>query len=356
MPSLEHVSNGLLDSEMELTILSESDVRACVDMDTAIDLMADAFTALSRRTATTPVRSRVDSERGVTLLMPALLPAVGGPSTVEAPDGEEPSSVVGEALGAKVVTVFPRNPRRGLPTIHAVILVIEPETGAPASIMDGTFVTALRTGAASGLATRLLAREDARILTVFGAGAQARTQIEAVRAVRSVEEVRVVARSRESAEVLCGELVGVRAIALEDRAAALRGADVVVTATDSPEPVFKGTDVEPGTHVNGVGSYTADMTEVDQDLVVGAYVVVDSREAALEEAGDLIQPILSGAIGSDHLRAELGEVVTGRREGRTSEDQVTFFKSVGVAVQDMAVARHVVGEARRRRLGQRVAL
>jgi ornithine cyclodeaminase len=323
---------------MQLTVLSGADVRRCVDMREAIGLMSDAFGALSAGEASVPVRTRIEAERGSTLFMPAYLPG-------------------SQALGAKVVSIFPANVEVGIPALHAAIVAVDPATGAPAALMPGEWITALRTGAASGLATRLLAREDAASLAVFGAGAQARTQIEAVRAVRAIEEVCVVSRSGASAEALAedlrsgvaGDPLPARAVASPEEA--LAGADIVVAATDSSTPVFPGGAVQEGTHVNGVGSYTTEMREVDTELVRRATVFVDDRAAALAEAGDVVGPMRDGAVGSDVIVAELGELVRGGHAGRRTAEEITFFKSVGVAVQDVVVAGHVLERAKALGLG-----
>jgi alanine dehydrogenase len=322
---------------MRLLALSADDVRAAVDMSAAIDAVADAYTELSAGRAQSPVRLGLEADGGVALFMPAFLSRSG-------------------AMGAKIVSVFQGNAERGLPSINGIVLLLDPETGVPRAIMDGTYLTALRTGAGSGAATRALAREDARVLTVFGAGAQARTQIAAVRAVRDIREVRVVSRTRTSAQRLADELEGVEASAVDDPTEAVRGADVICAATTSTTPVFPGTAVEPGTHVNGVGSFKPTMQEVDAQLLSGALVVVDARDAALEEAGDLIIPIREGVFGADHVAAELGEILAGRAPGRTSPDQVTYFKSVGNAVQDVAVGLLAVREAEARGLGATIEL
>lgn len=316
----------------ELRILSADDVRAALDMTAAIAAVRAAFVELSTGAAQVPLRLSLDAGACTTLVMPAFLPA-------------------SRDLATKVVSVAPENARRGLPVVSGAVLVLDASTGVPRALLDGSSLTALRTGAASGVATDLLASPDARVLAVFGAGVQARTQIAAVRAVRRIEEVRVVARTRASAEKLAGELEGVAARALEDRREAVRGADVVVAATDSSVPVFPGAAVEPGAHVNGVGSYTPQMREVDGDLIARAVVVVDSRSAALAEAGDLIQAIREGRVGEGHIRAELGEVAAGLRPGRTSSGEVTFFKSVGSAAQDAAAAGATLRSAEARGLG-----
>ena len=311
---------------MQIRILSADDVRACVDMPAAIDAMREAFAALSAQEATVPMRLALETEHGVSLFMPAHLRESGN-------------------AGAKVVSVNPGNAARGLPAIHAVVLVLDVLTGRPTALMDGTWLTALRTGAVGGLAAGLLARSDAKTVALFGAGVQARTQLEAVRCVREITEVRVVSRSGASADRLAGEVVGVRAVRVDDANEAIEGADIIIAATSSSTPVFDGARVEPGTHVTGVGSYTLDMREVDTALVQRARIIVDQREAVMEEAGDIVGPIRDGVVDETVIIAEIGEVVLGRVPGRTADSEITFFKSVGNAVQDVAVAARVLAAA-----------
>jgi ornithine cyclodeaminase len=277
------------------------------------------------------MRVRLDGASGVTLFMPGYLQRTGD-------------------VGAKIVSFYGDNAKRGLPAISAVVMVFDSETGFPTALMEAAYLTALRTGAASGLATDLLARRNASVLTIFGARGQAPTQIEAVRAVRPIKEVRIVSRRRESADRLAKQLKGVDVRVMDDRSAAVTGADVITAATTTATPVFNGRDVQPGTHINGVGSYTPEMQEIDSITVQRARVVVDSRDAALKEAGDLIIPLREGLIRGEHVDTELGEVVNGTKPGRRSETDITFFKSVGVAVQDVAVARRVLQAAGQRGL------
>ena len=295
-------------------------------MPAAIDAMREAFAALSAQEATVPMRLALETEHGVSLFMPAHLRESGN-------------------AGAKVVSVNPGNAARGLPAIHAVVLVLDVLTGRPTALMDGTWLTALRTGAVGGLAADLLARSDAKTVALFGAGVQARTQLEAVRCVREITEVRVVSRSGASADRLAGEVVGVRAVRVDDANEAIEGADIIIAATSSSTPVFDGARVEPGTHVTGVGSYTLDMREVDTALVQRARIIVDHREAVMEEAGDIVGPIRDGVVDETVIIAEIGEVVLGRVPGRTADSEITFFKSVGNAVQDVAVAARVLAAA-----------
>jgi ornithine cyclodeaminase len=263
----------------------------------------------------------------------------------------------GQSLAVKVVSLFDHNSCRGLPRIQAAVLVLAPDTGQPVALLEGATLTAIRTGAASGLATDLLARRDARTTAILGAGAQARTQLEAVCAVRSIETVRVYDPDPAAAEAFVRDVAGqgVHVRLASNPREAVAEADVICTATTSRTPVFADADLRKGVHINAVGSYQPDVSEVPAETVVRARVFVDSREAALEEAGDLIQPIRQGAITPDHIRAELGELVLGRAAGRCAEDEVTLFKAVGVAAQDAVAAQAALDRAQQLGLGQIVS-
>ena len=314
--------------------LTAADLRALVPMPDAIRLMKQAFRELSSGSAIAPLRTpiEVEAEHAVSLFMPASVPSAGG-------------------LGLKVVSVFPNNPAHGKPTIHAIVYLINPEDGTPLAIMDGTYLTALRTGAVSGAATDLLALPTAHTLAIFGAGAQALTQILAVCAVRKIDDIRVVARSREKAEALIervrveSEAIASHMRSVHDPGEALHGASIVCTATPATRALFDDAEVENGTHINAVGAYTPTMQEVPAETVGRAMIVVDQRAAAWAEAGDLVIARDRGIITERSIHAELGELVNGTAPGRTSLDQVTFFKSVGNAVQDIAVARYAVDRA-----------
>jgi ornithine cyclodeaminase/alanine dehydrogenase-like protein (mu-crystallin family) len=240
-------------------------------------------------------------------------------------------------------------------------VALDPATGAPLGLLEGATLTALRTGAASGAATDLLARPDARRLGIFGSGVQARTQFEAVCAVRQIEAAWVFSPSRDHAHSFAIEM-GREAWApplihvAESPASAVLQADIICTSTTSSIPVFDGHLLRSGTHINAVGGYTPQMQEVDGTTVARALVVVDSREAALAEAGDLIIPIREGLISADHVHAELGELVNGTRVGRTDPEQITLFKSVGVAVQDAIAAGRALARAEQLGLGQIIEL
>lgn len=325
--------------------LTAGEVLTLVPMTDAIELMKAAFRDLSTGAASAPLRTpiAVPARDAVSLYMPAAVPSVGG-------------------LGLKVVSVFPHNPAHGKPTIHALICLVDPEDGTPLAIMDGTSVTALRTGAVSGAATDLLANTGSRVLALFGTGAQAVTQAQAVCTVRPIAEIRVVGRSAEKVAAFI-ERVRTTDSAVAERMHAtlapedaLRGADVVCTATAATAALFGDDAIEPGTHINAVGAYTPAMQEVPAETVARALIVVDQREAAWEEAGDLVIARDRGLITAESIHAELGDLVSGARPGRTTPDQVTFFKSVGNAVQDIAVGRRAVDRARQRGIGRDISL
>jgi alanine dehydrogenase len=325
-----------------MRILSREDVRRALPMRPAIEAMKRAFAQLSTGQANVPLRVplQVPRHNGVTLFMPGYLGA-------------------DDQMAIKIVSVFNDNPARGLPLIHALVVVVDATTGAPAAVMDGTYLTALRTGAASGAATDLLARRDAHTAAIFGAGAQARTQLEAVCAVRSIGEAWVYDVAPKQAATYADEMS--RSLSLPVRVAgtpaeAVRQADVICTATTSAGPVFDDADVRPGTHINAVGAYTPQMQEVPVETVLRARVVIDQREASLAEAGDLLIPLQRGLMTQAHIYAELGEIAAGRKPGRATPEEITLFKSVGVAVQDVAAASAVLEAARRLNLGTEVAL
>jgi ornithine cyclodeaminase len=265
------------------------------------------------------------------------------------------------ALAVKVVSVFPQNVEIGLPIIHALVMVLDSVTGRPQALLEGGALTAIRTGAASGAATDLLARPDAASVVIFGSGVQARTQLEAVCTVRDIQAVHIVSLDRHQAEEFVAELAGKGPIptaisVAEDADTAVSEADIICTATTSSTPVFDGRLIQAGTHINGVGSFTPQMQEVDLVTVQRSLVVVDSRTAVWAEAGDLIIPLENGDINEDHIHAELGEIVSGLLPGRESLDQITFFKSVGVAVQDAAAASIALKNALEKDLGMTISL
>jgi len=319
---------------MKITILTAGDIETALPMQAAIEAMRSAFGQLADGEAVLPLRSHLPTAGGVTLVMPAYLQR-------------------SRDLGIKIVSVNEPNASRGLPVVSAVVLVVDPETGVPAALIEGTRLTALRTGALGGLAADLLARPDASRVTLFGAGVQGRSQLEAVCCVRSVKQATIVDRSENAARRLAQEVAAwpdaPQVQVTADPQEAVRSTDIVIAATTARTPLFDGRALPPGTHVTGIGSFTPEMQEIDAETVRRARVVVDQREACLAEAGDLIQAEAT-------IDAEIGEIVTGRRPGRTSPEQITFFKSVGVAVQDAAAAGAVLAAAREKNLGTEVEL
>ena len=339
-----------------MLILTHDDLRRALPMEAAMEAVAGAFAAFSGGRADMPLRPRVavPPQDGIALFMPAYLAGNGG-------DGGDTRD--SGALGVKAVMVFPHNEQRhGLPAIAALVLLFDAANGQPLALLDGGYLTALRTGAASGVATRLMARADTHVLALFGAGAQALCQVWAVCVARSIERVWIVNRTRERAEKLAGELRAFGAPVPEDvrvvrgASEALAEADIVCCATASPTPVFADADLWAGTHINGIGSYRPDMREVPGETVARARVVVDSRAAAWAEAGDLIGARDEGRIQEGHVVAELGEVVAGRVAGREDAGQITLFKSVGIAVQDVAAAHAAYARASALGVGTQVAL
>jgi ornithine cyclodeaminase/alanine dehydrogenase len=324
-------------------ILSRGDLERLLPPPDVIDALEAAFRLHAAGRATAPARSVVGvGDEGALLLMPAMMGAEAGP-----------------ALGTKLVTVYAGNRARGHPTIYASYVLMDGGTGQPLALLEGTFLTALRTGAASALAARLLARRDARRVVCFGAGVQAGFQLACLAAVRKPERVAVAGReagrARRFAETM-RERLGIPVEVAADPRIAVREADIITCATTSPIPVVFGADLRPGTHVDLVGAFRPTDREADTQAVSGARVVVDTYAGALEEAGDILIPMREGAFDRGHIAAELAEVVTGVRAGRTSDDEITVFKSVGWALEDLATARLAYNRARAEGVGREVSL
>jgi alanine dehydrogenase len=291
--------------------LEESTVGRLLSMEEVIPAMERALADFSSGTVVQPVRTMIPvaEHQGFLGLMPAY---------------------TGSALGAKLVAFYPRN--TSVPTHHATILLFEPETGEPLVTMDGRLITEVRTAAVSAVATNHLARAAASVLTIIGSWVQARSHLEALRLVREFREVRVWSPRRAAA---FAEEHGVDAAASAEEA--VRGADVVVTATTSPTPVLSGEWLSPGAHINAVGAPRPDWRELDDEVLRRAKVYVDSREAAMKERGDVI--------AAREVLAEIGEVISGAEQGRRSAEEVTLFKSLGLAVEDVATAELVYRNA-----------
>ena len=329
---------------MKVLILDRAAVEGLLEFDDLIEALAQGMVDLSIGSVSMPSRvsAMVDRHDGMLLAMPAYVPSSG-------------------TLATKLVTVFPRNAGIGLPSHHAVIAVFDEGTGAPVALMDGEHITAARTAACSALATRLLAPPDASTLAVLGTGVQARAHALAIPRVRDIEKVRIAGRDPEKATALAYDLtkhLDMYVIAVESFEEAAREAAIVCTATHSVEPVLRWEWLSPGAHVNSVG-LNPEGRELDDATVVNSLVVVESREAALTATpppNDLLSAIRSGLVSEDHIHAEVGELVAGSRPGRTSTDQVTLYRSVGVAVQDAVAARLVLDRAREQGAGVTVDL
>jgi alanine dehydrogenase len=263
------------------------------------------------------------------------------------------------ALGTKLVTVALANRRRGLPTLHALYLLTDPVTGVPLALMEAGFLTAIRTGAASALAARHLARRDSKVVACFGAGIQARYQLHCLRAIFPLERVTVVGRSPTRTRAFAAQMrreLRLPVQVVTDRRAAVAEADIVTCATTAARPVFDGRHVRPGTHVDAVGAFRPATRELDTTLVRRARVFVDTYEGAWTEAGDILVPLKAGAITRRHVRGELADLVVGRKPGRRSRDEITLFKSVGFALEDTATARLAYHQAVKQRIGIEVKL
>jgi len=325
-----------------MLILTADDVRKVLPMREAIEAMKKAYAALSAGAAMVPLRTRlpIPNSEALSLFMPAFV-----------------NSADGNALAIKVVSLFPSNPARGLAYIQAAVLVFDPETGRAIALLEGSSLTAIRTGAASGAAIDLLARPESKVVAVFGAGPQGRTQLEAACTARKIETAYICDSSPEKALTFAKEMQA--RLEKDIRVAtsskeAIEQADIVCTATTSIKPVFADKDLRAGTHISAVGSYTPEMQEVPAETLRRARIFVDSRSASLEEAGDLIQPMRAGLFDETHICGELGEIVLGKIAGRGSQEEITYFKSVGIAVQDAMAAQVALNNAQKMGVGTEV--
>lgn len=325
-----------------MLLLSRSDVERLLDVDRLVDALGPAMAELSAGRLSMPARivAQVRERRGLLGVMPVFLDSLG-------------------ILSTKLVSVFPENEGAGLPSHQAVIVVFDAQTGSPRAMMDGTFITAARTAAGSALATRLLARPDAHVLAIVGTGVQARAHARAIPRVRTIHELRVVGRNPHKAAALAEQLASesrLRTTAWKLAGEAFAGADIICAATHSADPVIKGEWLRPGTHVNSVG-LNPEGREVDGEAFRRARVVVETRAAALAPspsgANDLLWAVRDGLLDEKHID-EIGEVFSGARAGRSSAQQISLYKSVGVAVQDAVAAGLVLEAAKRLGVGKQV--
>lgn len=301
---------------MKVLVLSEEDVHDLLTMAECIAVMEDALTALARGEVHNPLRFPIRAPGAPGLL--GLMPAWRAGAT--------------PYYALKEVCVFPGNPKRGLDSHLGAVILHSGDTGEPLAFVNAAAVTAIRTAAVSAVATKLLARKDASVLAILGTGVQAKSHREAIPLVRNIREIRMRGRNDNAEE-------------------AVRGADIIVTATSSREPVLKREWISPGAHINAVGSSIASARELDGETVAAASLFVDRRESTVNESGDYLFALREGTIDESHIRAELGDILTGAAAGRTSEDEITLFKSLGLAVEDLASAAFLYDKARSAGLG-----
>lgn len=323
-------------------LLTRDDVIQVLEMSDCMLAVEKAFAELASGTAVLPLRTAITPPDGLSLYMPAYLKEMG-------------------ALACKVVTVYKNNPRKhNLPTTIGKVLLQNPETGEVICIMDGGYLTAVRTGAASGVATKYLARPDkGQIAGIFGAGVQAKTQLRAVANARDLSRALVYDVSADAVKAFVKDLgtkLSLEIIPVDSPNQILAEADIICTATSAATPLFDGALVRQGTHINGIGSHSPGARELDTATIKKSRIVADSYEACLKEAGDIMIPLQEGAITQSHIQAELGEVILGRKPGRTSAEEITLFKSNGLAIQDAATAKLVFDKAREEGIGKEVVI
>lgn len=328
---------------MDVLIINQDEVAELLPMGECIDVMAEALKTLGRGDGIVPLRPVMwlPEKVGALGMMPGYL-------------GDTRS------MGVKVVTVFPGNHGTEYDSHIGTVMLFEAEHGQLLALMDASEITAIRTAATSGVATRLLARPDAADLAILGSGVQARTHLEAMLSERAkIDRVRVWSPTPENRQKFAereSKRHGITVEAMDSAQAAVEGADIVCTTTSAREPILMGDWIAPGAHVNAVGSSVAFTRELDTNAVVKSRLFVDRRESTINEAGDFLFPKKEGAIDDDHIVAELGEILLGQHPGRESDEEITLFKSLGISVEDVASARHIYDKAVERGMGTRVEL
>ncbi len=311
-----------------MLILSDRDIAGLLTMGEAIEAVEEAFAQLRRGKVVMPTRSTImlPEYNGSISLMPSYL--------------EE-----SKAQATKIISIYPDNPGRGLPTTAAWIVMNDPKTGQIKAFMDATYLTGVRTGAVSGVAMNYLAPKDAKVVSVFGAGVQARNQAWAAATVRKLDEIRVYDPIKQAVDKFVEEMeekLGIPIVKSTSGEEACKGADIILTATTSKTPVVKRAWLGDKVHISAIGAFYPDWRELETEIIRDAKVVIDEWEAIKFESGDILIPIQEGAITESHIYAEIGELVTGEKKGRTCQDGLTVFKSVGIAIQDSSVANLVL--------------
>lgn len=322
---------------MSLTILTLDEIKKCITMEQAINTMENAFKQLANKQAVFPLRTplSINKENALFLTMPAYL-------------------IEQEALGLKVVSVFPSNPSINKPTINGAILLLDAQTGEIAAIMEAAYLTALRTGAVSGLATKYLTKKNAHHVAIIGAGIQAITQLEAVATVRDIKQVSIWSRNKERADAFANTISDHFEVQVyDDIQSAVKKADIICTATGSTRPLIHLKDIKPTVHINAIGSHTREMCEIANDVMAKASIVVDQLDAVLAEAGEVISAIENKKLKLTSIR-ELGNLITTNQRGY--KGKMTVFKSVGLAIQDISIAQEVYRNAQEKRLGKNIEL
>jgi len=324
-----------------IRLIKKSEIAKFFTMTEAIDSMALAFSSLSSGDCYIPKRyiTSTRDESLTLLLKPAFV------------NNHDKSSI-------KILTQKNSSSLPGIPTILGIVLLIDNMTGEILSIMDGAFITALRTGAASGLATKYLSRKNSRKLAIFGCGSQGRTQLKAVNVVREIEKIWIFDKSREQAEMFIEEMVSETTADIEftsDRAV-LKDVDIISTATNSEKPLFYKSHLKAGTHINAIGSFQPEMQEIDPEIIKSSRIFLDDKEACLNESGDLLKAFKDPTIPNDNIIGEIGEYVLNKIDGRTSSDETTLFKSVGTAIQDFVIANRVYNKSLTEKFGEEIRL
>ena len=328
---------------MKILVLKENHMKQVFTMKEAIKAAKDSLISYSSNDADIPLRTNINVKEagGQSLYMP----------------GYAASS---KALGIKIVSVYPNNINKGLPSVPATMILLDEETGQVCAMMNGTYLTRVRTGAVSGAATELLSNEDSSIFAIFGTDGQAETQVEAVLAVRNIKELRIYDINIERAKDFAAKMMekfNIKCIAVESSEEAIDNADIITSVTTTKNPVFDGRLVKKGAHINGVGSYTPEMHEIDEYTVLNAgKVYVDTRDGVLSESADLINPIKNNKCTEAIVTGELGELLLGKTKGRESSDEITFFKTVGTAVLDIVTAKMIYLKALELNIGDQVEM
>jgi alanine dehydrogenase len=327
--------------KQKIRYLSSEDLHQLLDIAHVIEAMRDGFLQLSNKEILVPPRMHLDIDRhqGTALVKPVY------------------SSKL-KMIGLKVISLYKNNWKLNLPLSHALMLVFDAGTGVPLAMMDGDYLTAVRTGAASGLATKLLAKQDAERLTIFGAGPQAKTQLQAIMKVREIREVNIFDLNPEKCELFIYEMekkLSIPIIKMESNRK-IAHTDIICTVTTALTPVFEDAFVPAGVHINAIGSFKPDVREIPSQTVKRAKLIVDQKETCLKEAGDITIPIQEKLIGEEHIHAELGEIIAGKKAGRTKREEITLFKSVGNAIQDLMTANIALQVAKQEGLGQELIL